>query len=248
MNQFKDSKLRISAGILALGIGVVSLTLGIFVIPQLFSPTQEAGEAMATDSEESGATSRAETVVINKDLKRLGENLSLTYHIDRMELSKCLGKYSPRTPSEGATFVVIYYSARNDGKRPVEESSWNGDGVQFFIRTADDTTFESDHRQSSFLALDLGLESNFQILQPGIEKRSVVVFEVPDSALQSKPELLITQRGFGFPLYRIGLSDGSILEDAFATSASTVPRDNPSEEQLDESTNDESSSERSNDE
>jgi TonB family protein len=136
---------------------------------------------------------------VNKEFHHLGNNSKITCRIDRVELSKTIGD---REASQGASFVVVEFSMRNDGK--VADKP---DGSDFLIETQDHTTFQVDDTQTYSLTLHRSLVNFHDIFQPVLVKKSLVVFEVPDVQLNKQPVLIISL--VGIPRYKVSLVDGS---------------------------------------
>ena len=122
-------------------------------------------------------------VTYNQEFK-LGD---YTYKITRVQTVKTVGPESHRqNASEGAWFVVVNFLIRNDGKQTAET-----DANDFRLRDGEGREFSPDSAATTTVSSDFILRE----LHPGIFKKAITVFEVPDSVARAKFKILIPEKG-----------------------------------------------------
>jgi len=119
------------------------------------------------------------------------ETHPITFLIDRAVLTKSLKAFRRYEASEGSTFLLLYFSARNDGREPFPAPT-----EPFFLLTDDSKRFEPDYEMSRHARESEDFDPKLE-LQPGLEKPSVNVFEIPLQQLSKHPTLhVVTTDGF----------------------------------------------------
>jgi hypothetical protein len=111
----------------------------------------------------------------------------LTYVITKVEIANSVGKgMQKKNADAGATYVLVYYSVRNNGsetvKLPVDD---------FTVTTNDGTVVKPDSKARGVLpAEDRGGMFGLEV-HPGVEKKSVTVFKLLLSQMQQDPVMYI---------------------------------------------------------
>ncbi|HEV3243869.1 MAG TPA: DUF4352 domain-containing protein [Chthoniobacterales bacterium] len=90
------------------------------------------------------------------------------------------------TASDGATFLVVHYLIRNEGKQTAET-----DANDFRLVALDGREYSPDSRATNTLSTDFVLRE----LHPGIFKKAVVAFEVPEEVVKTSFKIVIPEKG-----------------------------------------------------
>lgn len=127
------------------------------------------------------------------DVIQFGDRFKLgeyAYKIEFPSRVRSVGKFSPTVAQDGAVFIVIKYQVENLGNETSRALS--GD---FQLRDRQGRVFDV----SSDLALELAVEhdTDFMIseLQPGLPRKAVVGFQVPESSLAGPLILIVPEKG-----------------------------------------------------
>lgn len=105
---------------------------------------------------------------------------------------------------EGATFVAVGYNVRNDGQRTATVSASSGIG----LIDAQGRNFRADSRAmtTASMASD-DVDYILRELQPGLARDSIVIFAVPEDALDGPMEIEVRESTFSPRRVRVPLSD-----------------------------------------
>lgn len=122
----------------------------------------------------------------------------LSYNITGEDVSSSIGdEQSGAKAEEGARFVIIYFTVRNetDATRTVSAND-------FKLQDAKDRLFSVSTDAIKFVERDV----IFRQLQPGITKKAATVFEIPIHSLTGQLTFIIPREsGSGAPAVRVNL-------------------------------------------
>jgi len=131
---------------------------------------------------------------------------SFSYLFAKVEMRNALGsRFVREDAAEGAVFVLVYFAELNQGN----ETATVLTGVNTSVTDAQGRTFRACTRCMTALAMsgERSVELFASELQPGLQRRSVVAFEVPDDAVQARLVLNLEERGlFGAGRKRVLLN------------------------------------------
>lgn len=121
---------------------------------------------------------------------KLGQQFTLgnyTYTIAKFEATRRIGsEFSNKKAEDGAKFLVLYYSIRNNAKDTQTVLS-----DDFNITDVQQRTFTPDSDGPFYLGSDFLLTQ----LQPGVTKKTATVFELPDDAFVGPLKLVVPEKG-----------------------------------------------------
>lgn len=121
---------------------------------------------------------------------RLNQEFQLgdyAYRITSVQSAKAVGpEFAREKASEGAWFILVNFLIRNDGKQTAET-----DANDVRLRDFEGREFSPDRRAAARVSSDFILRE----LHPGIFKKAITVFEVPDSVTRANFQILIPEKG-----------------------------------------------------
>ena len=112
---------------------------------------------------------------------------NFSYKVTSALFTKAVGsEFLRQKPSEGAKYLVVNYLIRNDGKQTAET-----DANDFRLRDLEGREYSPDSRGTNAVSSDFILRE----LHPGIFKKAVVVFEVPEEFTKKLFAIVIPEKG-----------------------------------------------------
>ena len=144
------------------------------------------------DAGSSGTSSGTSEKVTTFDV---GETFSLgkfAYMVDSVETAGAVGSsVTEETPGQGATFVIVHFVIRNDGKKT--ETVLTND---FQIEDAQGRTFRRSSAATTAYATANDGDLILSELQPGVQKPAATVFEVPEGVVKQPFDIVVPEKGF----------------------------------------------------
>jgi hypothetical protein len=126
---------------------------------------------------------------------KLGETFQLgefSYMVTEVKTAKNLGnQFMKEEAGEGATFLIVYFTIRNDGK---ETATVMKD--DFEIRDTQDRTFRSSSNANTALAMSNDDDFMISELQPGLQKTTATAFEVPEDVIANNFDIVVPEKGW----------------------------------------------------
>jgi predicted SnoaL-like aldol condensation-catalyzing enzyme len=154
---------------------------------------QKAAQRQA-QREQADAEREAKRAAANRQVN-VGEEFKLgkfTYLIKEIWSASTVGSgYAGKTASDGAVFVVVRFSIRNDGN---ETETVMAD--DFRIIDAKKREFHPSSEANTALVMSGGKDMILSQLQPGVKKDSATAFEVPEAVVCNGYDLVIPEKGF----------------------------------------------------
>lgn len=128
------------------------------------------------------------------DGKHVGDPIQLgafKYIIDSIEPTDRVGKnrYMRKRATDGATFLVVRYRVENTGNETAAVMA-----SDLVIRDTKARTFRASSGATTVLASEEQVDLLLSELQPGIPRKQLAVFEVPDAEL-ARLDLVIPEKG-----------------------------------------------------
>ena len=153
-----------------------------------------------------------------------------TYTVTKFEAKRKIGsKYHNKEAEEGAKFMVVYYSIRNNTKETQTVRS-----EDFKVMDEQERSFSPYSGGSFYLGSDFLLSQ----LQPGVTKKTATAFELPDDAFAGPLKLVIPEKGSIFKkrgnavvdLVRAGLAKAEPPTPKIAEQQATSQAEQPEQE------------------
>jgi hypothetical protein len=115
---------------------------------------------------------------------RLG---NYSYKITSVRVAKAVGPEFVRAKaSEGAVYVMVNFLIRNDGKQTAETMA-----DDFRLTDSEGREFSPDSHATTVISPDFVLRE----LHPGVFKKAVTVFEVPDNVIKANFKIIVPEKG-----------------------------------------------------
>jgi hypothetical protein len=168
------------------------------------APVTATATATAAPTEERAVAAKPAPPV--KKQPGLGEPFTLgefQYVIKNVEASDSVGKsFSRKKAGPGATYVIVRYSIRNDGKETATVLT-----DDFKIVDAQSRQFRPSSEANTALAFsEAGKDLIVSEVQPGLTREMATAFEVPSEVVSGGFDLVIPEKGaFGTDEVRITL-------------------------------------------
>ena len=110
-----------------------------------------------------------------------------SYKVTDVHVTKAVGsEFRREKASEDAVYVLVGFLIRNDGRKTQET-----DANDFRLLDSQGREFSPDSRAT----LSVSQEFILRELHPGIFKKGVVVFEVPEEVIKSNVKIMIPEKG-----------------------------------------------------
>ena len=126
---------------------------------------------------------------------KLGEDFKLgsfTYSVKSVEVVDEAGSgFAKKKPSEGAQFVLVHFTIRNEGNATATVST-----DDFKIVDAKGREFRPSSEANTALSMSGGKDFLVSELQPGIKKNTVTAFELPEDSAKGVFTLVVPEKGF----------------------------------------------------
>jgi Domain of unknown function (DUF4352)/Superinfection immunity protein len=134
----------------------------------------------------------------SENQRKIGEEFQLgdyTYRITGFRVTSKVGSgYSQESAEQGAKFVLVNFTIRNDSNKTQQVLA-----DDFKIKDQQGREFSNDSKASMALLLSGGKKDAFlRQIQPGLTSQGATVFRVPADIVQQPMILLVPQKGAFF--------------------------------------------------
>lgn len=138
-----------------------------------------------------------------------------SYKITSVQTTKAVGpEFRREKASDGAVYLLVNYFIRNEGKQTAET-----DANDFRLLDTEEREYSPDSRGTTAVSSDFILRE----LHPGIFKKAVVAFEVPESVIRSAFRIVVPEKGLGLENRKTAFL---LLTPAHRDSETPTPRPN----------------------
>jgi hypothetical protein len=146
-----------------------------------------------------------------------------SYKITSVQTAKAVGpEFLREKASDGAVYLLVNYFIRNDGKQTAET-----DANDFRLLDTEEREYSPDSRGTTAVSSDFILRE----LHPGIFKKAVVAFEVPESVMRSAFRIVVPEKGVGLENRKTAFL---LLMPAHRDSPTPIPRPNSAHSRRDQ--------------
>ena len=191
--------------IIGIFVGLFAVIAAIVGITDSFKPQKDRPEkSNATPQPASQPAFQREKTSESYQIGHLFTLGEFTYRIVRMQREKAIGTsiYDVTQASPNASFIIIYFTIRNDSSETKVVLSDDFRLVDYKGRK-----FQPSSTATTRIAMSTGNDWILRELQPGIDKAAATAFEVPDDAINSDLTLIVPKKGWGNKSVKVRLGN-----------------------------------------